>query len=663
MEESNPLRTTLESLTQVYHDEKIAIKFGSPSRAVPQGHSLHGEEITEPTVVINPNVQEQFCTALSGPEELRCITNTLSHELEHIRETELTSKAEFMQEYETHTQFAGAVINILEDQYIDFRRTQRFPGLRSTQAFVVDKLLENDDQWPPIDGIEDPSKAMTEGLRQVAFAGYAKGISEADDWMRDFLSQVRPYLRRVRREPSRQQRKEFAHSVMRIAQEYLPEKDDVELPEKCVVCEKREPQIITPVLGPVCDECAPTGHGKTDKEPTGDKEASNNCRERSSTEHQPTDEQPDVEQTQEGIDSRNQHNDKNQANSSQGQGRHTQERSDELARMDDLDINQDSAAWWNVPDQVDHQTVNKEDITRYNKIQSKKRRNQSLEVELRENRQKSSELEQGLSPDNREHSSNIQRSEEWQYLREEHRRSFKKLTSRDMPIASKKGSRVNLPNLVQQTAGDTSQDKLYNRKQRVARGDRVVAVSADFSSSMDGKRVRMAIAAISEATAMVGDEFLATCWRDVNNLTAYGYNRGASGVGLVCGPDEQFQWKHLDEFQSGGGTPTADGIDVTTQLIKKTSAREKLIIVVTDGQPNTEYGEKGEELTGDPTTDAAQVVRDAKTENIKIIGLYVGRNIRNTSMNYIFGDNNVLSASMENLAEELIRIYRQQLRV
>ena len=663
MEESNPLRTTLESLTRVYHHEKISVRFGSPSRAVPAGHCLNGEEVTEPTVVINPSVQEQFSTALSGPEELRCITNTLSHELEHIRESELTSKAEFMQEYNTHPQFAGAVINILEDQYIDFRRTQRFPGLRGTQAFVIDKLLGNDDRWPPIDDIEEPSKAMIEGLRQVAFAGYAKGISKADRWIRDFLSQVRPYLKRVRREPSQQQRVEFAHSVMKIAQEYLPENDDIKLPEKCAVCKKRKPQIITPVLGPVCDECAPTGHGKNDGRRTTNKEASNGCREKSITEPQPTDEQKDVEQTQEDTVGGNKHNDKNQANSSPSQRERAQKRPGELARMDDLDLNQDSAAWWNVPDQVNHQTVNEEDITRYNKIQSEKRRNQSHEVEMRKNRQKSSELNQGLSPNDLEHSTNLQKSKEWRYLREEHRRSFKKLTSRDMSIPSRKGSRVNLSNLVQQTAGDKSQDKLYNKKQRVARGDRVVAVSADFSGSMDGKRVRLAIAAISEATDMVGDKFLATCWRDVNDSTAYGCNRGSSGIGLVCGVAEQFQWSNLDEFQSGGGTPTADGVDVTAQLIKNTSAREKLIIVITDGQPNTEYGKKGEELTGDPTTDAAQVVRDAKVENIKIIGLYVGKDINNTSMNDIFGDDNVISASMENLAEELIRIYRQQLRV
>ena len=240
---------------------------------------------------------------------------------------------------------------------------------------------------------------------------------------------------------------------------------------------------------------------------------------------------------------------------------------------------------------------------------------------------------------------------------------FRKLTTQDMPIPSKMGSRVNLDNVVQQTAGDKSQRKLYNKKQKVASGNRVVAVSADLSGAMNGWQVKLALAAIAEATDMVGDDFLATCWKGTNSSTACGYKQGSAGIGLICGVNEEFKWEQLDEFQSGGGTPTADGVDITARLMEDTHAREKLMIIITDGRPGSGYGVVDERMTGNPVTDAAQVVRDTQAENIKTIGLYIGNNADNTSMSQIFGNRGFVSASIDDLAQKLVGVYQQQLRV
>lgn len=684
MEESNPLRETLESLTKVYHSKKANVEFGSPSRAIP-GLCTDVDGFLPPVVVIDPNVQERFCEELTGPEELRCVINTLSHELEHVRESDLTSKAEFMEEYENYPHFAGGVINILEDQYIDFRRTQRFPGLRSTQAFVIDKLLLDDNQWPRISEVENPSRAMLEGLRQVAFAGYAKGISEADDWLRDFLSRARTYIKRVRRESSQRRRKELAHSLMTIAQEYLPDNDDFDMPDKCAVCEDQEPVIVAPRLGPVCNECAPTEHGKSDGDGSGKKErndtstgtsdtatsvaASNSDKkttqavagEISDTETEI--DQDELTQSEKDSDLINHNQDDNQIAANLTQDGHGEPQSTELVTMDEMDLNQDTASWWNVPNDVNHRTTSKEHIARYERIQEERRRNDSLESDLRQHREDSKEADETLSPTNSGHSSNIKKSEQWQRLRDEHRRMFRKLTTQDMAIPAKKGNRVNLNNVIQQAAGNKSQRKLYNKKQKVANGNRLVAVSADLSGSMNGWQVKLALAAIAEATDMVGDDFLATCWKGTNSSTACGYKQGSAGIGLICGVNEEFKWEQLDEFQSGGGTPTADGVDITARLMEDTHAREKLMIVITDGCPSSGYGEVDERLTGNPVTDAAQMVRDTQAENIKTIGLYIGNNADNTSMSQIFGNRGFVSASIDDLAQKLVGVYQQQLRV
>lgn len=265
MRRSDALRHTLEALTIVYNDgDEVPVQFGSPSRAIPEGNNGPEGLCHEDTVAVSPNVRDELGRDLSGPQELRCIANILSHEIEHLRESDLTSKEDFMDEYDDHPQFAGAVINILEDQYIDFTRTQRLRGLRKAQAFVVESLMQNHHRWPRVDNIENRPKAMMETLRQVAFAGYAKGIQSAGDDLREFIGRVRPLIDRVRREDDQAARKDIAHQVMSVALEYLPDREDVEIPDECAVCGDREPVVIVPLLGPVCEECAPSGHGPGD---------------------------------------------------------------------------------------------------------------------------------------------------------------------------------------------------------------------------------------------------------------------------------------------------------------------------------------------------------------------------------------------------------------
>lgn len=265
MRRTDALKRTLEGLSRVYEgDKSVPVQFGSPSRAVPRGHDMPEGTATEDSVVISPNVKEELGRNLDGAQELRCIANTLSHEIEHLRESDLTSKEAFMEQYDDHPQFAGMVINVLEDQYIDYTRTQRYPGLRKAQAFVVDTLMQNHHRWPRVDNIDSRTEAMFEAFRQLAFAGYAKGFEDGDEWLREYLGRVRPLIDRVRREHDQEARKDIAHQCMAISDEYLPDREDIDMPDECVVCEQREPVVIAPLIGPVCEECAPGGHGPDD---------------------------------------------------------------------------------------------------------------------------------------------------------------------------------------------------------------------------------------------------------------------------------------------------------------------------------------------------------------------------------------------------------------
>lgn len=261
MQRTQALKKTLESLARVYHEDgPVPVDFGKPSRATPSGE-----------VKVDVNVRDAYGRDLSGAQELRLIANTLSHEIEHLHESDLTSKQDFMGEYPERRQLAGAVINILEDQYIDHTRTQRYPGLRKAQAFSVDAIMENHHRRPRVDNMDDPVAQAREAFTQLAFAGYVKGISGCDEELRTMLGKLRPIIREVRTEDDQEARKDLAHAAMDVLDEYLPEGRDADMPDECVVCEERTPVVILPLLGPVCSRCAPSGHGPSDGEGPGER--------------------------------------------------------------------------------------------------------------------------------------------------------------------------------------------------------------------------------------------------------------------------------------------------------------------------------------------------------------------------------------------------------
>ena len=702
MDASQALRDTLESMTKVYHEETVPIEFGDAPRVVPKSERFKGETVSEPTVVVDPAPGDKFNDSLSGPEELRCITNTLSHELEHIRESELTSKATFRKQYPTHREFAGGIINILEDQYIDYTRTRRFPGLKTTEAFVIEKLYRDDNLWPPIDSIETTPKAMLEGVRQVAFCGHAKGITGCEDWLREFLALVRPHIKEVRREDSQPRRAELAHEVMAIAKEYLPDKD-IQLPDTCEVCDEAPPTIIAPIRGPVCGDCVSEDHSPQEHD-TGDKDIDAETADDQAATDDDTDSAAgdsnlstdDADSTDKpstvgaggtaaidtregsGVDGSGLTGHLSTPNGSSieptgvhpgGGTGHSESATDgevsaELSTMETLAHNENVASWWDVPDGIDHRSVSSKDISRYERIKQATEVDDDLLTELRKRRLAAQETDYTRSQEHHLHSTNLSKSDAWRQLREDHRRTFRKITTRDMPVPSRVGNKLNMDNVVQRAAGDTSRDKLYDRSQTIARGGRIVAVSADMSGSMTEKQVKLALAAIGEAAGMVGDDFLATCWTDISGPRGgYEVKRDSTGIGVVCDHDEAFEWSQLDAFDTGGGTPTADGIDITSQLIEDIHAREKLLIVITDGAPNSVYGDRTSSLTGCPVGDAREVVQKIRSKNIKVIGLFVGRSAEKTSMADIFGADGYVVASMDDLAEELLGVYREQLRV
>lgn len=199
------LRELLEDITTVYHDERVDVKFGHPPRASPDG----------PTVYVDPNVREFLGRDLPGPQELRAIYDTLSHEIEHVRETDLETKRDIMADYPECQQFAGVIYNIVEDAYIDWHRCQRYPGLRATMAFVRDRIMENHHRRPRIDDKPKPD-AVVEGLLQVSVAGYAKGFTDAPADVQRLVAWAHRRLEDARHAHDEADRKAIAREIINV---------------------------------------------------------------------------------------------------------------------------------------------------------------------------------------------------------------------------------------------------------------------------------------------------------------------------------------------------------------------------------------------------------------------------------------------------------------
>lgn len=332
---------------------------------------------------------------------------------------------------------------------------------------------------------------------------------------------------------------------------------------------------------------------------------------------------------------------------------------DEIEDIEAAAENRDPSDWWDVTGDQDHTEVDDEFVRRFERIEVEIEKDRSEIGDMIEARGQSIEEGQYVRYDH-EYLKDLER---WQHLRDDVQDAFRRLASRNAPVASRKGSALNMKAINQRAAGDKSKTRLFTRKDQVAKGDRAVGVSADFSGSMDESKVKMALAAVAEATEIIGDNLVSNVW-SCSDTGIKGVNRSDTSLGLVCGPDESFEWSNLDAFTCGGSTPTADGIDQIVGLLEDVTAREKVAIVITDGKPNKEYGGGvwGESLTGDATDDAARVVRKARQDGMKVVGLGVG-GVNEAQMGRIFGETGYVMGSMDNLDRKLVEVYRQQLRV
>lgn len=187
MKPTDQLLQVVTRLARLYNDgDDVDVSFTNrTSHAKPGG-----------SIAINPEAEEQF-NPPTGGGQLRMVADTTCHEVEHIRESDLRSKQKMSEERE-YGHIAGTIANIFEDLFVDDSRTQRFPGLRGTLAWTLDKWQ---DKRPSVDDLDGQSLRYWETLQQVAFTGNANGleaVTQPGDDLHEFAEYIAQRAKDVR---------------------------------------------------------------------------------------------------------------------------------------------------------------------------------------------------------------------------------------------------------------------------------------------------------------------------------------------------------------------------------------------------------------------------------------------------------------------------------
>lgn len=239
---------------------------------------------------------------------------------------------------------------------------------------------------------------------------------------------------------------------------------------------------------------------------------------------------------------------------------------------------------------------------------------------------------------------------------------FRKLVSRPVPRPATHGPQMDQMNVVRRAAGDMTIEDLFEERVEVETGERCIGLCTDISGSMrsDIDDLKIAGGAIAEATKIIGDKFVWEAFTD-RFRRSHSPSHERLDLRIVTGPNEQFDWKHLDSFDHANNTATPSGIRDTRMLMEQTNARQYVMIVITDGMANvTESGEIGG--TGEPVEQARQAVEECRADGIDVIGLGIG-SMSDQQMETTFGGGNYQLTNIEELAETILGIYKDQMNV
>lgn len=257
-------------------------------------------------------------------------------------------------------------------------------------------------------------------------------------------------------------------------------------------------------------------------------------------------------------------------------------------------------------------------------------------------------------------SARIRKKREAKRLIEDIEDEFRRLQSARRDEAAEAGYRIHRRNATRRLSGDYGVTDLYHERGVTETGDRVVGVALDISGSMSGSmdEAKMAVAAIATAAESLGDEFVATAFTTDESGHPSAGDRIPIDLRIITGPDEEFEWEHLDSIEARCQEPTALGIRDCRSLMDEVPARESLMFVITDGKAHVDadeifYRDSRRQRAVD---DARATVNIQRSEGVRVIGIGIG-SMHSGALRSTFGSE-YIATDIKHLSDELVQAYR-----
>ncbi|AUV84704.1 hypothetical protein C2R22_24560 (plasmid) [Salinigranum rubrum] len=219
------------------------------------------------------------------------------------------------------------------------------------------------------------------------------------------------------------------------------------------------------------------------------------------------------------------------------------------------------------------------------------------------------------------------------------------VATEERDTTDREGDVLDMRAITRRLAGDTTVRDYYRRRSEKPGGDLAVGVSLDMSGSMSGSELeaKAAVGAFLFAVQELGGDIVANAWH---------VNDGAK-VRILTAPFERFRWEHLDGVQPAGGDPIAAGMWECGVMLRQTHAREKLLVVITDGRPSVVSRDKG--AYDSAVEEARDTVSDLRARDLSVVGFGFG-SASERNLESMFGDQ-YHAVGLDGLADALVEEY------
>ncbi|MFO0563393.1 MAG: VWA domain-containing protein [Polyangiales bacterium] len=174
-------------------------------------------------------------------------------------------------------------------------------------------------------------------------------------------------------------------------------------------------------------------------------------------------------------------------------------------------------------------------------------------------------------------------------------------------------------------AGHTPDDRLYVARRRAAH-EVATVILLDASLSTDGWVAGRRVLDVERESVLVLGEALRGLHDELAVLTFSSHTRRDCRVAVLKGSREPWEraWTRLGSVQPAGYTRIGPALRHATAMLRKTHARKKLLVLVSDGRP-TDY-DRYEGRYG--VEDVAMAVREAEREHVFVHALAVDKQAR-----------------------------------